>query len=324
MVKITLHGKLGEDIGKEWELDVQSVSESLRAIEANTKQLRKWIIDNNKDINYVTLINNKIVKFDKTKENYTLNSDLCINFGNELETIDIVPVAEGSQFYYDGGGGTRIGGNNWYVAPPPPPSSWFTVNPYVPPPPPPRSPPPPPPRSPGSPPPPPPPPPGGGQTLPPPGAPEDDTSGADFWTDALGFLLAFFGPLLPQLLLAGLTLLANGITALLAKPPPGIPWVAGQFTPAEQGTIGESGGPTSYLFNGPVNTLGEGGPVPVGYGRLIIGSHICLVSYDILYKANIRPQRDAATLQDNWVGGVQFLFNEDCMLVAQEPTSAGL
>lgn len=28
----------------------------------------------------------------------------------------------------------------------------------------------------------------------------------------------------------------------------------------------------SYLFNGPVNTVAQGGPVPIGYGRLIVGS----------------------------------------------------
>jgi predicted phage tail protein len=27
-----------------------------------------------------------------------------------------------------------------------------------------------------------------------------------------------------------------------------------------------------YLFDGPANVLGEGGPVPVGYGRMKVGS----------------------------------------------------
>ncbi len=34
----------------------------------------------------------------------------------------------------------------------------------------------------------------------------------------------------------------------------------------------DQAGRTSYLFNGPENVIGEGGPVPVGYGRLIVGS----------------------------------------------------
>jgi predicted phage tail protein len=36
--------------------------------------------------------------------------------------------------------------------------------------------------------------------------------------------------------------------------------------------IQEGGGKPSYLFDGPSNILGEGGPVPVGYGRMKIGS----------------------------------------------------
>jgi predicted phage tail protein len=40
---------------------------------------------------------------------------------------------------------------------------------------------------------------------------------------------------------------------------------------------------TSYLFNGPTNTVNEGGPIPIGYGRLYIGSMIISASYDIGY-----------------------------------------
>ena len=35
----------------------------------------------------------------------------------------------------------------------------------------------------------------------------------------------------------------------------------------------------SYAFNGTVNTTGQGGPVPVGYGRLVIGSQIISVGF---------------------------------------------
>lgn len=30
----------------------------------------------------------------------------------------------------------------------------------------------------------------------------------------------------------------------------------------------------SYVFNGPVNTIAQGGPVPLGYGELIVGSYV--------------------------------------------------
>ena len=96
MVKVFLHGKLGEEIGSEWELDITSVSEALRAIEANTKKLKKWIIDNHKDFVYVTLINNKPVKFNKQDKFYTITSDICVDFKNNLERVDIVPVIQGA------------------------------------------------------------------------------------------------------------------------------------------------------------------------------------------------------------------------------------
>lgn len=72
------------------------------------------------------------------------------------------------------------------------------------------------------------------------------------------------------LTLIGIGLLAAGITALLSKPP--------QFEDFRD--IG-GGKKTSYLFNGPENTTREGGPVPVGYGRLLIGSQVIAASYVI-------------------------------------------
>ena len=37
----------------------------------------------------------------------------------------------------------------------------------------------------------------------------------------------------------------------------------------------------SYLFSGPVNVLNEGGPVPIGYGRLIVGSQVIMSAYGV-------------------------------------------
>lgn len=66
------------------------------------------------------------------------------------------------------------------------------------------------------------------------------------------------------LMMAGMTLLAGGISMMLAKPP--------KFDDFRE--IEQTKKSTSYLFGGPVNTANEGGPVPVGYGRLIAGSQI--------------------------------------------------
>jgi predicted phage tail protein len=42
--------------------------------------------------------------------------------------------------------------------------------------------------------------------------------------------------------------------------------------------IQQDGSKPSYLFDGPSNVIGEGGPVPIGYGRMKIGSQTVEVS----------------------------------------------
>ena len=65
-------------------------------------------------------------------------------------------------------------------------------------------------------------------------------------------------------LMAGMALVNGGISMMLAKPP--------KFDDFRE--IEQTKKSTSYLFGGPVNTANEGGPVPVGYGRLIAGSQV--------------------------------------------------
>ena len=71
------------------------------------------------------------------------------------------------------------------------------------------------------------------------------------------------------LVLGGIGLVAAGVTYLLTPMPK-----FGDFTEIE------SGGSRSYLFNGPENTIREGGPVFVGYGRLLVGSHVIQSAQD--------------------------------------------
>lgn len=68
----------------------------------------------------------------------------------------------------------------------------------------------------------------------------------------------------------GITLLAAGVFTMLSRPPK-----FEDFREIEQG------GKTSYLFSGPQNVIGEGGPVPVGYGRLLVGSQVISAAYVI-------------------------------------------
>ena len=71
------------------------------------------------------------------------------------------------------------------------------------------------------------------------------------------------------LIVAGLGLVAAGVINLLAKPP--------EFEDFTEGKKAQS-----YLFNGPENVTREGGPVPIGYGRLLIGSQVISASYELV------------------------------------------
>jgi len=73
---------------------------------------------------------------------------------------------------------------------------------------------------------------------------------------------------------AGLALLSAGASVLLAKPPK-----FDDFREIEEGKK-----KVSYLFDGPTNAANEGGPVPIGYGRLIVGSQVVQTSQDIIQK----------------------------------------
>lgn len=105
-----------------------------------------------------------------------------------------------------------------------------------------------------------------------------EASDSDIFAIILGVILIIAGvftfgtssTLGMALIVGGIGIAAAGVINLLSKPP--------SFEPFQ-----EIGGVTkkSYLFNGPENTIGEGGPVPVGYGRLIIGSQTVSASYDI-------------------------------------------
>lgn len=89
-----------------------------------------------------------------------------------------------------------------------------------------------------------------------------------------GVVVTFYGGYLgPILIMAGIGLLAAGVINLLSPPP--------KFEDFRE--IG-GGGRLSYLFNGPQNTTQEGGPVPVGYGRLIVGSHVIAASYEVSHQ----------------------------------------
>jgi len=59
----------------------------------------------------------------------------------------------------------------------------------------------------------------------------------------------------------GVSLAISGVAQMLSPVPPTNGPVETQTDP-------------SYLFNGPLNTTAQGHPVPIGYGRLLIGSAV--------------------------------------------------
>jgi predicted phage tail protein len=257
MIKVNLHGKLGKDLGESWEFDVDSPAEAIRAIEVNTKKLRKWILSSIDKYEYMIFINRNNL-FTESKEFKTLkdlkDSELYLNLNKKYNEIDIIPKIIGENDVFD--------------------SDWFKV-------------------------------------------------GAGSLAVAGGVILAVAVPALAPLgigiAIAGIGLIASGVSGMMSKPPPSIPFTAQQVNPIDG--LGEAGGPTSYLFNGPINTVGEGGPVPIGYGELIIGGNNVFSKYNYLYRAFLGSY-DANTLQANNFGLNQYLLNQGCYLQAQEPMKA--
>lgn len=84
----------------------------------------------------------------------------------------------------------------------------------------------------------------------------------------IGIFVPGLGVLGTMLIIGGIGLIAAGVINLLTSPPQ-----FEDFRSANQRI--------SYLFNGPVNVTNEGGPVPIGYGRLLVGSQVISASYEV-------------------------------------------
>jgi len=100
----------------------------------------------------------------------------------------------------------------------------------------------------------------------------------DGWIDWLGIGLGIIGlgfATSTMSAMAMLSLITAGISNLLSDPP-GRP-------PSEQISLEPDQLANSYLFQGPVNVINEGSPVPIGYGRMLCGSMVVLSTYDITY-----------------------------------------
>lgn len=91
--------------------------------------------------------------------------------------------------------------------------------------------------------------------------------------------------------------------------------VAGLLTPVQQLKTGdEIEDENSYLFDGPVNTIKQGGPVPIVYGRHIVGSTLVSAS---IYSADYDESERAGNTVVDLPGGSEGISETNPDLVAR-------
>ena len=87
MKKVFLHGELGESLGKEWDLDVDSVQEVFCAIEANTNKFTRFLAENSEKFKYYT--------FQIDNEYLTSKKELESKLPEKAKNIHIMPQVAG-------------------------------------------------------------------------------------------------------------------------------------------------------------------------------------------------------------------------------------
>lgn len=93
----------------------------------------------------------------------------------------------------------------------------------------------------------------------------------------IGGVMMFYGvPMGAQVMALGVALALGGVAQLIA------PRAASGATPEQADNT------PSLAFNGAVNTMGQGGPVPLGYGRLLVGSQVISVGFSTNNEVVIR------------------------------------
>tara|TARA_Y100000310_G_C20659192_1_gene803705 strand:- start:1094 stop:1771 length:678 start_codon:yes stop_codon:yes gene_type:complete len=89
MKKLIFHGHLAQEFGKEWELDVESPMEALRAVEANTGKLRSFLINKcQENIGFMLKIEDEAI----------LNKQELYCKNPKAKIYHFMPVIQGSEF----------------------------------------------------------------------------------------------------------------------------------------------------------------------------------------------------------------------------------
>ena len=106
-------------------------------------------------------------------------------------------------------------------------------------------------------------------------------AGLAFWGTPGGLGMGLSANMAGAVFMGGLGWVSAGVPNMLTPMPK-----FGDFRELEQTQA------RAYLFNGPVNTVREGGPVFVAYGRLLVGSHVIQTSMDnVDVDAEIKPKK---------------------------------
>jgi predicted phage tail protein len=197
MTKVILHGILGKLFGEEWDLEIMSPGEALRAIETNTGKLFSFLRER-EDIEYRVVIDGQDCSFDELKVAY------CA-----FKRIHFIPVIKGSD---NGGIWQIIAGIALILI-----AIVVTV-----------------------------------------AQPEF----APVTGEAISFGAALLSGGTGILVTLGVSMLVGGVAQMLTP------------SPKTEGTDEKPNNQPSYLFQGAVNTTRQGNPVPVGYGRLRVGSQV--------------------------------------------------
>ena len=87
MRKVFLHGELGNSLGKEWDLEIDSVQEIFCAIDANTNKFTKFLADNSEKFKYYT--------FQVDSEYLKSKEELESNLPKNAKNIHIMPQVAG-------------------------------------------------------------------------------------------------------------------------------------------------------------------------------------------------------------------------------------
>ncbi len=84
MINIVLHGVLGKKLGKNWQLNVDSIYEIFEAVEANNQKINKYFSDFKKFVtHFIVYVDGKILP------SHLLKSRILEN-GNKVEIIPII------------------------------------------------------------------------------------------------------------------------------------------------------------------------------------------------------------------------------------------